>query len=62
MCNCCCNNWNPNRGFPRNHGKFWSRNERYYARRQFNRGRSISGIARDLGRTRTSIRAELGLF
>ncbi len=61
MCNCCCG-WKPTLGYPRNHGKFWSRNERMYARRQFRRGRSIGGIARDLGRTRTSIRNELGFM
>lgn len=59
-CNCGCN-WRPSFGYPRNHGKYWSRSERSYARRQYCRGRSISGIARDLGRTRTAIRDELGL-
>lgn len=60
-CNCSCG-WNAHPCMPRNHGKWWSAQERRQARRHYMAGHSLGRIARDLGRSRSSIQMELGLY
>ena len=62
-CNCrCSHGWNSHPCMPRNHGKWWSQEERRAARRRYMNGQSIGRISRALGRTRSSIEMELGLY
>lgn len=55
MTNYCCTEF----GRKVNHGKYWSQTEKSYMYRALRAGKSTFSIARDLGRSRNSVLAQM---